>query len=226
MKLLDGFISFVFSLVILVLAIAVFLVTVGWTSDTFIIGILNAYVFNSAYYNVVLITSIVCILAALKTTVLHSCFKTKDTSPIMVETEHGNVEIAQETITNTVKSVAMKLSNVKDINAKMLKKRNGIKIIANISVLANSNIKTLTEELQTKVIEVIKETTGVKVLDVHVKVKNIYEKNSKVVNKPVEESNVTEKPEVRENIVEKEVVENQENTNEEIVENKEEKKEE
>ena len=33
----------------------------------------------------------------------------------MVETEHGNVEIAQETITNTVKSVAMKLSNVKDV---------------------------------------------------------------------------------------------------------------
>lgn len=221
MKLLDGFISFIFSIVILILAIAVLLVTVDYTSDTFIIGILNDYVFNSAYYNVVLITSIVCILAALKTTVFHSCFKAKDTSPIMVETEHGNVEIAQETITNTVKSVAMKLNNVKDVSAKMLKRRNGIKIIANISVLANSNIKTLTEELQTKVIEVIKETTGVKVLDVHIKVKNIYEKNAKVVNKLVEEIKITEKPEIKENIVE-----NQENTNEEIVENKEEKKEE
>ncbi len=187
MKLLDGFISFVFSIVILVLAIAIVLVLTGFTTDVFIIETLNNYVFNVAYHDTVLIVSIVCILAALKTTIFHSCFKSKDNTPIMVESEHGKVEIAQETITNTVKSVAMNLSNVKDINAKMEKKRNGIVIFANLSVLANSNIKALTEELQSKVIEVIKETTGVKVLDVNIKVRNIYDKNVKNLNKTNEE---------------------------------------
>ena len=38
----------------------------------------------------------------------------------------------------------------------------------------------MTDELQTKVIEIIKETTGVNVLSVNIKVKNIYEKGSKV----------------------------------------------
>lgn len=193
MKLLDGFISFIFSIVILVLAVTILLVSTGLATDTFVIRVLEDYVFNIDYRSITIITSAVAILAALKTTVFHSCFKTKDTSPILVETEHGNVEIAQETITNTVKSVASKFENIKDINAKMLKKKNGIKIFANISVLANSNIKNLTEELQTKVIEIIKETTGVKVLDVNVKVKNIYEKNTKAFNKVNEEANLVYK---------------------------------
>lgn len=226
MKVLDAFISLIFSIVILVLSIAVVLVLTGFTSETFIVDLINDYVFNDTYYNVALVTTIVLILAALKTTIFHSRFKSKDNAPILVATEHGNVEIAQETITNTVKSVAMKLANIKDVNAKMIKKKNGIKIFANISVLANSNIKVLTEELQTKVIEVVKETTGVKVLDVNVKVKNIYEKGQKAEAKIMEETKVVET-----NVVEQQTAPEVEETNENIadeekIENKEEKKEE
>lgn len=222
MKLLDGFISFVFSIVILVLAVTILLVSTGLATDTFVISVLEDYVFNIDYKSITIITSVVVILAALKTTVFHSCFKTKDTSPIMVETEHGNVEIAQETITNTVKSVASKFENIKDINAKMLKKKNGIKIFANISVLANSNIKNLTEELQTKVIEIIKETTGVKVLDVNVKVKNIYEKKSKGSIEVNEDANLGYKPQTVDTAEEKIAVEPIEDSKEENVEENEE----
>lgn len=222
MKLLDGFISFVFSIVILVLAVTILLVSTGLATDTFVISVLEDYVFNIDYKSITIITSVVVILAALKTTVFHSCFKTKDTSPIMVETEHGNVEIAQETITNTVKSVASKFENIKDINAKMLKKKNGIKIFANISVLANSNIKNLTEELQTKVIEIIKETTGVKVLDVNVKVKNIYEKKSKGSIEVNEDANLGYKSQTVDTAEDKITVEPIEDSKEENVEENEE----
>ena len=228
MKILDALISFIFSIVILVLSIAVILVLTGLTTESFIIDLINDYVFNNTYYNIVLITSIVLALAALKTTIFHSRFKSKDTSPILVATENGNVQIAQETITNTVKSVALKIPNIKDVNAKMLKKKKGIKIFANISVLANSNIKHVTEELQSQVIEVIKETTGVKVLDVDVKVKNIYEKGQKVENKIVDATKKVEEPLKTENkeVVTHEPVEEVEAKTEEVVENQEEKKEE
>lgn len=186
MKILDAFISFVFSIIILVLSIVVILTLTGFTTETFVVDLINEYVFNDTYYNIVLITSIVLGLLALKTTIFHSRFKSKDTSPILVPTENGNVQIAQETITNTVKSVGIKIPNIKDVNAKMLKKKKGIKIFANISVLANSNIKQVTDELQSNVIKVIKETTGVNVLDVDVKVKNIYEKGQKAEVKTVE----------------------------------------
>ncbi|MBR4111225.1 MAG: alkaline shock response membrane anchor protein AmaP [Clostridia bacterium] len=228
MKILDAFISFIFSIVVLVLSIAVILVLTGFASESFILDTLNDYVFNDTYHNVALITSVVLVLAALKTTIFNSRFKSKDTSPILVATENGNVQIAQETITNTVKSVALKIPNIKDVNAKMLKKKKGIKIFANISVLANSNIKQVTEELQSKVIEVIRETTGVKVLDVDVKVKNIYEKGQKLENKvtdtvkPVEETVKAEGNEVATHEVDEKV----EAKIEEVAENQEEKKEE
>lgn len=226
MKILDALISFVFSIIILVLSIAVVLVLTGLTTETFILDIINEYIFSDTYHNIALIVSIILGLAALKTTIFHSRFKSKDTSPILVSTENGDVQIAQETITNTVKSVALKIPNIKDINAKMLKKKKGIKIFANISVLANSNIKQVTEELQAKVIEVIKETTGVKVLDVNVKVKNIYEKGQKNEAKIVENVKKEEVVVVPEN-KEEEINENEtENTNDKIVEDKEEKKEE
>ncbi|MBO5178846.1 MAG: alkaline shock response membrane anchor protein AmaP [Clostridia bacterium] len=229
MKILDAFISFVFSIVILVLSIAVILVLTGFTSESFIVDLINDYLFNDTYQNVALITSIVLALAALKTTIFHSRFKSKDTSPILVATENGNVQIAQETITNTVKSVALKIPNIKDVNAKMLKKKKGIKIFANISVLANCNIKQVTEELQSKVIEVIRETTGVKVLDVDVKVKNIYEKGQKAENKIIDTSKKAEEPAEIENkeVVAQEITEEKvETKTEELEDSKEEKKEE
>lgn len=222
---LDVFISLIFSIIILVLSIAVILVLTGFAADSFIIDLFNEYVFNEAYYDIVLITSIVLGLAALKTTVFHSVFKSKDKAPILVSTERGNVEIAQETITNTVKSVAMKIPNIKEVNARMVKKKNGIEIFANIFVLANSNIKDLTDELQSNVIEVVKETTGVKVLDVNVKVKNIYEKGQKNENKiayettnvKVEDSQVSSRAtdDVEEKVVAEEIVENKEEKKEE-----------
>lgn len=226
MRILDAFISFVFSIVILVLSIAVILVLTGFTNESFIIELINDYVFNDTYHNIALISSVVLALAALKTTIFHSRFKSKDTSPILVATENGNVQIAQETITNTVKSVALKIPNIKDINAKMLKKKKGIKIFTNISVLANSNIKQVTEELQAKVIEVIKETTGVKVLDVDVKVKNIYEKGQKNEAKVVQTTKQEEPVVASENKEEALNEEKIEEVKEEVVENKDDKKEE
>ena len=183
MRILDKFISFIFSLAILVIAISVLVVTIGIegvTSDT-IIGILNTYVFAETYREIVILSSAVVILLALKVTLFSSCFKSKDTTPILVDTENGKIEIAQDTIDNTVKSVALSFSNIKDVHAKMLKKNDGIKIYAAISVLPEANIRELTKELQEKIIKVISETTGVKVLSANIKVKNIYEKVKKEV---------------------------------------------
>lgn len=200
MRFLDKFISFIFSLVVLVVAIAILIVMIGIegvTPDT-LIGILNTYVFADAYKDIVIISAAVTILAALKVTLFNSRFKSKDTTPILVDTENGKIEIAQDTIDNTVKSVALSFANIKDVHAKMLKKKEGIKIFAAISVLPEVNIRELTKDLQEKIIKVISETTGVKVLSANIKVKNIYEKvkrEAKAVEIKVDEpknSNVAE----------------------------------
>ena len=61
----------------------------------------------------------------------------------------------------------------------MIKKKKGVVIYAMVLVYANSNIREITEELQKQAKEVVKATTGVNVIEVNIKVKNIYQKQKK-----------------------------------------------
>ncbi len=204
MKLLDKLISFVFSVVMLVLAIAVVMVCFEYISADSIYAVFNEYVFSDSVKEISIITAICVILGALKTTIFSADFKKRDKEPIMVETDHGMVEIAQDTIDNTACNVACTFPEIKDVQAKMLKKKNGIKIYVVISVLVNTNLKDLTFKLQEKIKEVIDTTTGVKVLSVNIKVKNIYEKNKKQNRTILEEKKVEvlENVDVKNNVAE------------------------
>jgi len=184
MRALDRVISFIFSVIMLIVSVVLILVGIGVVDSQMIIDMLNQYVFakemiNSEMFNPLTITGIVLFLASLKTTIFLSLFKVKDKSPILVKTPNGEVEIAQETITSTVKNVAISFENIKDVQAKMIKKRKGVAIYAMVLVYANSNIREITEEMQKQVKEIIKATTGVNVLEVNIKVKNIYQKQKK-----------------------------------------------
>ena len=184
MRALDKLISFIFSIVMLVLSIILILVGVGVVEPQMIIGMLNEHIFvkemiHSNVFNALTITGIVLFLASLKTTIFLSLFRIKDKSPILVKTQNGEVEIAQETIISTVKNVGFSFDNIKDVQAKMIKKGRGVIIYAVVLVYANSNIREITEEMQKQVKEVMKATTGVNVIEVNIKVKNIYQKQRK-----------------------------------------------
>lgn len=184
MRALDRLISFIFSIIMLVLSIVLILVGTGVVESQMIVDLLNEYVFineilESGIFNTLTIIGIVLLLTALKTTVFLSIFKTKDKSPILVKTKDGEVEIAQETITGTVKNVGLSFDNIKDVQAKMLKKRKGVAIYAMVLVYAETNIRETTEEMQRQVKDVIKTTTGVDVVEVNIKVKNVYQKQKK-----------------------------------------------
>lgn len=213
MRALDRLISFVFSVIMLVVSIVLILVGVGLVEPQMIIDMINEHVFveemiTANMFNTLTIVGVVLFLASLKTTIFLSLFKTKDKSPILVKTGNGEVEIAQETIINTVRNVGTSFENIKDVQAKMIKKRRGVIIYAMVMVYANSNIKEITEEMQKQVKEVVKASTGVNVLEVNIKVKNIYSKPKKnnetikvnsVENKQVVlDSNVIE--EIKENV--------------------------
>ena len=196
MRALDRLISFVFSVIMLIVSIVLILVGVGLVEPQMIIDMINEHVFvkemiTANMFNTITIVGIILFLASLKTTIFLSLFKTKDKSPILVKTGNGEVEIAQETIINTVRNVGTSFENIKDVQAKMIKKRRGVIIFAMVMVYANSNIKEITEAMQKQVKEVIKASTGVNVLEVNIKVKNIYQKTKR--------SNETEKSKTTDN---------------------------
>jgi uncharacterized alkaline shock family protein YloU len=179
MKVLDKLISIIFSIAMLSLAVVVILLLLNMAELSTVVDIIQQYVLNEEYYYIVLGITIVVALAALKTTIFLSDFKAKDRSPIVVQTENGVVEIERDTIETIVKTVAKSFPEVRDVQAKMYKKDKGIKNNVSITVIQDSNIKSVTEEIQNKVKETVFASTGLTVVNTNIKVKNIYESKVK-----------------------------------------------
>lgn len=210
MRALDRLISFVFSVIMLMVSVVLILVGVGVVEPQMLIDMLNEHVFvkdviASNTFNAVTITGIVLLLASLKTTIFLSLFKVKDKAPILVKTPNGEVEIAQETIISTVKNVAVSFENIKDVQATMQKRKKGVVIYAMVLVYANTNIRETIEEMQKQVKEMVKNTTGVDVIEVNIKVKNIYSKQKKNDDRKIEPQKVSEEVQIS-NKVEKETL--------------------
>lgn len=207
MKLLDKLINFIFSLAMIIVSVVILLVMFNLTTTEFVNGVLNNYLWNNDYRMAVIISSIVVLLAGLKTTIFLSDFKKKRKMPITVSTDNGNVQIAHETIESTAKAVAKNYEEVKDVNAKMVGKNKGVEIYMAILVSQDTNIRALTRSIQDEVKNKIHETTGVLVLNTDIKVKNIVEKNKKVSMAEASNSKekVEENVEIKEDVVEQEV---------------------
>ena len=201
MKFLDRLINFIFSLIMLVLSLVVLLVIFNFIDSSYINDLINHDVWGEDVRLIVIVTSCIVFLAGLKTTIFLSDFKKRRKIPIMVSSENGSVQIAQETIESTAKAVARTHEEVKDVNVKMVNKNKGVDVYMSILVVQDTNIRTITRQIQEEVKEKIHETTGVLVLNTDIKVKNIVEKNKKVASTSSEPQPVKE---IQENHIEKE----------------------
>ena len=206
MRALDRLISFIFSIIILIISIVLILVGLRIVEPRVISDLLSTYVLNEniiseKLFNPITITGIVLLLLALKTTVFLSLFKVKDRAPISVRSKNGEVQISQDTIINTAKSVALSYDNIKDVQARMAKKGNGVIIYEIIQVYVDTNIRELVEAVQEDVKRTIMANIGVNVVDVNIKIRNIYatkkkdevaEAKQEIVEEPKVEATVEE----------------------------------
>ena len=181
MKWLDRLINFIFSLAILVISVVILLVLFNYISYAYINSLINDYLWGADYRLIVIMTTSVVLLAALKTTIFLSDFKKKRKIPILVSTENGIIQIASETIESTAKAVAISHEEVREVTVKKTNKNKGVNIFMSLLVMQDTNIRTITKQIQDEVKEKIHETTGVLVLNTDIKVKNVIEKNKKVV---------------------------------------------
>ncbi len=192
MRYLDRLINFIFSLVILVLAIVVIMVSAGFVGYDNVDSWIRLNIFSTANNTTTCIVAIVTLIAALKTTVFLSRMNPKRKNTILVDTNHGKIQIAAETIENTAKTVVKDYEEIKDVQVKMVKEKRGIKVYMALLVLPNTNIIELSAKVQDEVKEAIEDTTGVKVNNVDIKIKNITESRKvKAKIKEAEESKET-----------------------------------
>ncbi len=179
MRILDRIISFIFSIIMLMLSIILILAGTGVIESQMIIDFLASNVFSKeilskGIFNPITITGIVIFVLSLKTTIFLSLFKVAARAPVTVKTKNGEVQIAIDTIINTSRTATMMFENVREANIKVLKKGKGVIIKEDLQVYSDTSIKELTEKVQREVKDKVTATTGVTVHDVNIEVKGIF----------------------------------------------------
>jgi hypothetical protein len=187
MKVLDKLALVVFSTIILIESILFGFVIFGWIHldivNIYIKGILD----NQTASNVILAFLAIFILLAIKGIFFStSSSKEKDNNNdngILIQNENGRLLISRDTIQNLVSGVVKGFENTQDVTSKViLTKDNNINIDVTLFVTEEAVIKDLSNKLQLKIKEVIKQSIDIDIKEVNIKVRNIAPKEEKVEN--------------------------------------------
>lgn len=199
MKYLDRLINFIFSLAVLVLSGVIVFISTGFIKYSVASDYVRNNLFSAENNTITCIVSIIVFLAALKTTVFLSKTSSKKKTAIMVDTTHGKIQIASETIETTAKNVAKSHEEVKDVQVRMVKEKKTVRIYMVLLVLPHTNIIELSSKVQNEVKEAIQNTTGVNVSNIDIKVKNLADKGKNAKPVAVKAEVVPEVKEIVEN---------------------------
>lgn len=177
MKFIEKMSLTLFSIIILTLSLVLSLMLFNWLEIDNAYYLLKFLVSTPLATNISLVVAIVLMLLSLKCIFFASYNKekTEKVEGILLENESGKLLISIETIENLVKGVITGFENVKSTNCKVKldKQVNNVAIDLNLVVTADTIIKDLSTNLQTRIKEVIKTTTEIDVKQINIKIKNI-----------------------------------------------------
>lgn len=177
MKFLDRLALAVFSIIVFVLAVLLCLMMFGWFEPELIISALNYLKGNEIATNVTVGVSVVLILLALKAMFFESYSKEDNSKEgILLENDNGKLVVSRDTLENLTNSVAKTIKGIDSVVSRvMLDKEKHLIIFINLLVKQDAIIKDLSSGLQEKVKQAIKDSLGLDVKEVNIKIKNITE---------------------------------------------------
>lgn len=179
MKVIDKISLVLFSIIVFVLSIGMCLIVFGWVDLNSIYLMIKDALENTVVTNTILGFSVVFMLLAVKSIFFYSTDVMED--GLKLKNESGNLLISKETIQNLVNNVVTGFENTENVTTKIgLDKQNNLQIDVVLYVLPNTIIKELSANLQTRIKEVIKNTTDLDVTSVNIKVKNVATKKESI----------------------------------------------
>ena len=184
MKILERLALILFSIIILVMSVISCLVIFNVMELEKICDYINTIIQEDNISRIVLISSIICILLAIKALFFPSRIKKKEEikSGILLENKDGRLLISKDTIENLVNSVVKSFKDALDVQTKVfLDIENNITVFITLLVREDSIIKELSTNIQTKIKETIKRNTDLEVNQININVKNI--ENTNDINK-------------------------------------------
>lgn len=175
MKFLDRLALAVFSIIVFVLAVLLCLMLFGWFDAELIISALNYLKGNEIATNVTVGVSVVLILLALKAMFFESYSKEDNSKEgILLENDNGKLVVSRDTLENLTNSVSRTIKGVESVVSRViLDKENHLIIFINLLVKSDALIKDLSSGLQEKVKQTVKDSLGLDVKEVNIKIKNI-----------------------------------------------------
>ena len=194
MKILDRFALIIFSIIILVLSIISCLAVFDIIELEKIVEYINDVIENKTVAKVVVISSVICILLAIKALFFSSRMKKTEEikSGVLLENKDGRLLISKDTIENLIISVVKSFQEAKDVQTKVfLDVENNITVFISLLVNENAVIKELSSNIQSKIKETIKRNTDLEVSQININIKNINNKiENTVVNLPNNETEI------------------------------------
>jgi uncharacterized alkaline shock family protein YloU len=183
MRFLEKLALFIFSLIILVVAVLSCLVIFQVVELTDITNFISENLQNEIVSRTVLVVSGICILLALKSLLFPVRSKKREEikSGVLLENQDGRLLISKDTIENLVNSVVHSFPDALDAQTKiLLDVDNNITVFVSLLVREEAIIKQLSAGIQNKIKETVKRNTDLDVRQVNINVKNIEnEKNKK-----------------------------------------------
>lgn len=176
MKILDKIALIIFSNIILIISLLLCLIIFGWLDLNTVNEMVYYAVIHPTISKVILGVCLVFILLAIKCIFYDADSKKEEKGKdgILLENDSGKLMISKDTLENLANSVVNGFENTENITSKvLLDKENNAMVFINLSVKPGTVIKDLSNNLQTRVKETIKESLDLDVKEVNVTVKNI-----------------------------------------------------
>lgn len=176
MKLLEKVALIIYSNIMVVLALIICFITLGWLDFDLVANVIKAILTNTNYTIAILIVNAVIILLSIKCIFFDSSAKNanKEKQGILLENSNGKLMISKDTIENIVNNVAKEFEGAQEVTTKVeIDKESNLKINVNLLITQEVVIKELSSNLQNKIKEAIKKSSDLEVKEVNVRVNNI-----------------------------------------------------
>lgn len=176
MKIIEKISLIVFATLLLILSVITCLLIFGWLKLDFVHNIMIIALNDQVTSNVLLGISVLIMLLAIKCIFFDGSDRESERQKegILLENNEGKLLISKETLESLIASVAKGFEGAENVNSKVyLDKENNVTVYVTLFVHPDAVIKDLSSNLQTKIKEAIKITSGLEVKEVNIRVKNI-----------------------------------------------------
>ena len=176
MNKLNKIILVLFSVIILLLGVTIFLLAAGFLEFNTAFALIRKSLIESPSNQVILIVTLICMFLALIAIFSDTSDKKepKNGRDVLMQNDNGKLMISRDTLENIVNGVVKRFEGARESNTRIqLDSENNVSVMVDLTVTKEVVIKELTLNMQNKIKEAIKKTSDLDVKEVNVRIKNI-----------------------------------------------------